>query len=384
MSDKLNPLIVENTGELFHITADGNRKPLKDESRLLPENPANGDIPCYSDEPPEGVNYNDSHTVLLLQGSSDNTAAASTSDRLNGIVTGSFPVQEDGSILVNSSNNYLTIPLTDTKRVFDGEFTVDTYIKTTQYNTTSRIDANWFDLTGRNAIHISNYPSSSAGFYGIWPYNMTGTAFPKTAVNGEWQHLAIDVYLVEGVRKFTLYINGAALYTGTWEYTSSSTTVACRFFGQQINGTNTYLQNASVMSLRVSNVARYKGVSFDPPADGKYLNPPAGYWSKLNKSELAMKSDVLPEWHQLSGSSAITLDRADGELQKVTLTQNCTLTAPTLDADHPTLLLQVTSSSAVTVTVGETNIVTDHTGTFQVGWCWDGEAARRYPAVEVA
>lgn len=37
MSDKLNPLIVENTGELFHITADGNRKPLKDESRLLPE-----------------------------------------------------------------------------------------------------------------------------------------------------------------------------------------------------------------------------------------------------------------------------------------------------------------------------------------------------------
>lgn len=257
-----------------------------DESRLLPENPANGDIPCYSNEPPVGVNYNDANTVLLLQGSSDNTAAAPTAERLNGTVTGSFPVQEDGSILVNSSNNYLTIPLTDTKRVFDGEFTVDTYIKTTQYNTTSRIDANWFDLTGRNAIHISNYPSSSAGFYGIWPYNMTGTAFPKTAVNGEWQHLAIDVYLVEGVRKFTLYINGAALYTGTWEYTSSSTTVACRFFGQQINGTNTYLQNASVMSLRVSNVARYKGVSFDPPADGKYLNPPAGYWSKLNKSAL--------------------------------------------------------------------------------------------------
>ncbi|WP_337747210.1 hypothetical protein, partial [Victivallis vadensis] len=109
-----------------------------------------------------------------------------------------------------------------------------------------------------------------------------------------------------------------------------------------------------------------------------------GEWGKLNKSELAMKSDVLPEWHQLSGSSAITLDRANGELQKVTLTQNCTLTAPVLDADHPTLLLQVTSTSAVTVTVGETNIVTAHTGTFQVGWYWDGEATRRYPAVEVA
>lgn len=257
-----------------------------DRFRLLPENPANGDIPCYSNEPPEGLNYNDANTVLLLQGSSNNTAAAATSDRLNGVVTGSFPAQADGSILVNGSDNYLTIPLADTKRVFDGEFTVDTYIKTTQFTTTSRIDTNWFDLTGRNTTHISNYSASSAGFYGIWPYNMTGTAFPKTAINGEWQHLAIDVYLVDGVRKFTLYINGAALYTGTWEYTSSSTTVACRFFGRQINGTNSYLQNASVMSLRVSNVARYKGVSFDPPADGKYLNLPAGYWGKFNKSEL--------------------------------------------------------------------------------------------------
>ena len=269
-----------------------------DSPRLLPENPANGDIPCYSNEPPEGVNYNDANTVLLLQGSSDNTAAASVGERLSAIVTGEFPVQEDGSLLVNGSGNYLTIPVADTKRVFDGEFTVDTYIKTTQYNTTSRQDANWFDLTGRNTTHISNQLVSSAGFYGIWPYDMmSGSEFPKTAINGEWQHLAIDVYLVDGVRKFTLYINGTALYTGTWNYTSSSTTAACRFFGQQINGTNSYLKNASVMSLRVSNVARYKGVSFEPPTDGKYLNPPAGYWGKFNKAELVMKDSLrlLPE-----------------------------------------------------------------------------------------
>lgn len=109
-----------------------------------------------------------------------------------------------------------------------------------------------------------------------------------------------------------------------------------------------------------------------------------GEWGKLNKSLLAQKSDVLPEWHQLSDSSEITLDRANGELQKVTLTQNCTLTAPTLSASNPTLLLQVTSSSAVTVTIGETDIVTAHTGTFQVGWFYDGETTRRYPLVEVA
>ena len=289
-----------------------------DESRLLPENPANGDIPCYSDEPPEGVNYNDANTVLLLQGSSDNTAAASTSERLNTVVTGEFPAQEDGSLLVNGSGNYLTIPLTDTKRVFDGEFTVDTCIKTTQYNTTSRQDANWFDLTGSNATYISNHLVSSAGFYGIWPYDMmSGSAFPKTAVNGEWQHLAIDVYLVDGVRKFTLYINGAALYTGTWNYTSSSTTAACRFFGQQINGTNSYLQNASVMSLRVSNVARYKGVSFDPPADGKYLNPPAGYWGKLNLNLSNIAADDLLTWNG-TGLTKITLADLKAKLDALT------------------------------------------------------------------
>ena len=89
-------------------------------------------------------------------------------------------------------------------------------------------------------------------------------------------------------------------------------------------------------------------------------------------------------WHVLTESSAITLDRANGELQKVALTQNCTITAPILTKDRSTLLLQVTSSSAVTVTVGETNIVNAHIGTFQVGWYWDGETTRRYPVVEVA
>lgn len=121
------------------------------------------------------------------------------------------------------------------------------------------------------------------------------------------------------------------------------------------------------------------------PANGDIpcFDATVGEWGKLNKSELALKSDVLPEWYTLADAAAITLDRADGELQKVTLTQNCTLTAPVLDADHPTLLLQVTSSSAVTVTVGETQIWSG-SGTFQVGWFYDGEATRRYPAVEVA
>lgn len=271
-----------------------------DESRLLPENPVNGDIPCYSNEPPEGVNYNDANTVLLLQGSSDNTAAASTSERLNGIVTGEFPVQSDGSLLVTGSSNYITFNDADTRRVFSGEFTLETYIKTTQFTSSgARHDTNWCVVYRNDTSNVTNYQwlllsdfYADAGKFGIWPYpQMSGETFPKTLVNAEFQHVAIDVYMVDGVRKFTMYRNGVPYHTGNyWSTTpadwSSGVSAAMRLFGEGPSGGDDYLSNASVMSLRVSNIARYKGVSFDPPADGKYLNPPAGYWGKINKSAL--------------------------------------------------------------------------------------------------
>lgn len=277
--------------------------------RLLPANPANGDIPCYSNEPPEGVNYNDANTVLLLQGSSDNTAAASTSERLNGIVTGEFPVQSDGSLLVTGSSNYITFNDADTRRVFSGEFTLETYIKTTQFTASGkRQDTNWC-VVYRNGGSVTDYQwlllsdfYADAGKFGIWPYpQMSGETFPKTLVNAEFQHVAIDVYMVDGVRKFTMYRNGVPYHTGNyWSTTpadwSSGVSAAMRLFGEGPSGGDDYLSNASVMSLRVSNVARYKGVSFDPPADGKYLTPPAGYWGKFNKSELVVNdARLLPD-----------------------------------------------------------------------------------------
>ena len=280
-----------------------------DRSRLLPENPANGDIPCYSNEPPEGVNYNDLHTVLLLQGSSDNTAAAPTAERLNGIVTGEFPVQADGSILVNGTSNYITFNDADARRVFSGEFTLETYIKTTQFTASGkRQDTNWC-VVYRNGGSVTDYQwlllsdfYADAGKFGIWPYpQMSGETFPKTLVNAEFQHVAIDVYMVDGVRKFTMYRNGVPYHTGNyWSTTpadwSSGVSAAMRLFGEGPSGGDDYLSNASVMSLRVSNVARYKGVSFDPPADGKYLNPPVGEWGKFNKSELVVNdARLLPD-----------------------------------------------------------------------------------------
>lgn len=157
-----------------------------------------------------------------------------------------------------------------------------------------------------------------------------------------------------------------------------------------------------VLTLEVNNDIKYLHYKFVSPSTS--LNGLKGYgvttkneWKKfpvatdsaaglMSAADKAKLDGISTSeaWYTVADAAAITLDRANGELQKVTLTQNCVLTAPVLDAGHSTLLLQVTSSSAVTVTVGETNIVTDHTGTFQVGWYWDGEATRRYPAVEIS
>lgn len=92
-------------------------------------------------------------------------------------------------------------------------------------------------------------------------------------------------------------------------------------------------------------------------------------------------------WHELTTASAITLDRANGELQKVALTENCTITAPILTKDRSTLLLQFsTTTSGIQVTVGSSVILQSSAAfrTYQVGWFWDGSTTRRYPVIEVA
>lgn len=92
-------------------------------------------------------------------------------------------------------------------------------------------------------------------------------------------------------------------------------------------------------------------------------------------------------WHELTTASAITLDRANGELQKVALTENCTITAPILTKDRSTLLLQFsTTAVGIQVTVGSSVILQSSAAfrTYQVGWFWDGSTTRRYPVIEVA
>lgn len=338
-------------------------------------NPANGDIPCFDAD--VVVGSNDETVKFLLQPATtdgeliDSAAGAVTSAT---ITNHSLTVSESGEIEFSSSK-YATVPasgiLADVLR-HDKTWVFDLLVYLDQTSSQSR-----FFGTESGGDFFCQW-TGDYGFdfkYGdTWISTLTGNV-------GEWNLLTLEYYQKNGTWHVALYLQGV-LCQDKEISTSFDPKTSELAIGRSTSGS--YLCSGKIRAIRIREGALYNGQSFTPD-EFPYQEPQTvGEWGKLNKSLLAMKSDVLPEWHQLSGSSTITLDRADGELQKVTLTQNCTLTAPTLSAANPTLLLQVTSSSAVTVTVGETNIVTDHTGTFQVGWFYDGEATRRYPAVEVA
>ena len=344
-----------------------------DRSRLLPEDPANGDIPCFDATATIGGG-NDANTRLLLQPStSDHGIVDQAAGNAAPVTLENTGVTvDDAGAMVFDGNSYLTLAASTLPVGFlDGtdDWTLDLI-----YNVSSksmqclfgraqspRID---FLLQSSGELQIGGGPSLGSG----WPFN--------TDVR-----LTFELYRGGSSWEYTAFRDGSVVTSGT--LTAANLRSAALWIGWEGN-TDSRKINGKIKAFRLTAGAVHKGVAFTPDALPWTQPQTVGEWGKLNKSELALKSDVLPEWHQLSGSSTITLDRANGELQKVTLTQNCTLTAPTLSAANPTLLLQVTSSSTVTVTVGETNIVTDHTGTFQVGWFYDGETTRRYPAVEVA
>ena len=354
---------------------------LQDTPRLLPQNPSDGDIPCFDATVTTGGGIDDD-THLMLHFDEESGIPADSS-QVEILVTANDTAADAATAKFgkarNLNNSYLSLTC-PAMATGTGDFTYEGWFYFNELNKRRGlfgVDMGLYvALWGDNTFGVAISTSGRS-----WNYNhMDSSRSEATATQGVWQHIA----LVRNKGNVTLYLNGNSILS----FDIGADTVITGNMGNNPFRIGYPLGGMSSVAdfcdeFRFSTVARWTG-NFTPP-DAPYSKQMIeGEWGKLNKSELALKSDVFSAWHQLSDSSAITLDRADGELQKVTLTQNCTLTAPTLDADHPTMLLQVTSSSAVTVTVGETYIVTDHTGTFQVGWYWDGEATRRYPVVEVA
>lgn len=260
-----------------------------DESRLLPTGAKDGDLLIKSAEI-VGNDYNDSHTVLFIQGSAANAAAA---DSPLPVTWNNQPaVQEDNTLLLTGSTQLSTASAPEVKRVFGGEFTVEAYLKPTQFNNTSRQDTNFFYLNGPSTyyIYLSNYNNSGNaenGKFGLWAYSGNRQI---TLSNGEFHHVALDVYMEGSTRKYTIYYDGVAVQTDTWynDGVADSTNAIIRFFS---SSGEAELNNCYLKSIRVSDIARYKGKSFTPPANGLYLPAPDGEWVTINRSNFVEQTD---------------------------------------------------------------------------------------------
>lgn len=260
-----------------------------DESRLLPTGAKDGDLPIKSAEI-VGNDYNDDHTVLFIQGSTANAAAAGSP--LPVTWNNQPAVQEDNTLLLTGSTQLSTASAPEVKRVFGGEFTVEAYLKPTQFNNTSRQDTNFFYLNGPSTyyIYLSNYNNSGNaenGKFGLWAYSGNRQI---TLNNGEFHHVALDVYMEGSTRKYTIYYDGVAVQTDTWynDGVADSTNAIIRFFS---SSDEAELNNCYLKSIRVSDIARYKGKSFTPPANGLYLPAPDGEWVTINRSNFVEQTD---------------------------------------------------------------------------------------------
>ena len=252
-----------------------------DRSRLLPEDPANGDIPCFDATATTGGG-NDANTRLLLQPSTSDhgivdqaagNAAPVTLENHN------VTVDEEGNMVFDGSNAYLKIPAdTLPSDFFNGtdEWTLDIV-----YNVASkgrqclfgcssslRMD---FLLDSDGSLQIGAGPNLGTG----WPFN-------------EDVHLTFEIYKDGTVWKYTIFRNGSVVTSGTW--VNADWRSVAQYIGWEGESDSRKI-NGKIKALRLTSGALHKGAAFQ--SDYPWTKPQTvGEWSKLNKSELAMKSEL--------------------------------------------------------------------------------------------
>ena len=263
-----------------------------DESRLLPENPANGDIPCFDTTATVGGG-NDANTRILLHFDADeikDEAAGNAAPVTITKKTGTITVVEGGKW--GKCAKYVT-----------GSMTVATNLD--ELNANNWVVSGWFNPDENN--HGVSYPtwlsmddSSTNGFmfdstgrYGESDGPLFYLDTPPAA--GTWHWLAIVKY--SGGLRF--YLNGAFLNEISAQQRANfcSTLAIGGFAGTYAAGSTERTFSGLVDEVRLQyipddEITQWTGTSIAVP-DAPYSKPQTvGEWGKFNKAELAMKSEL--------------------------------------------------------------------------------------------
>ena len=262
------------------------------ESRLLPENPANGDIPCFDTTATVGGG-NDANTRILLHFDADeikDEAAGNAAPVTITKKTGTITVVEGGKW--GKCAKYVT-----------GSMTVATNLD--ELNANNWVVSGWFNPDENN--HGVSYPtwlsmddSSTNGFmfdstgrYGESDGPLFYLDTPPAA--GTWHWLAIVKY--SGGLRF--YLNGAFLNEISAQQRANfcSTLAIGGFAGTYAAGSTERTFSGLVDEVRLQyipddEITLWTGTSIAVP-DAPYSKPQTvGEWGKFNKAELAMKSEL--------------------------------------------------------------------------------------------
>ena len=263
-----------------------------DRSRLLPENPANGDIPCFDATATVGGG-NDANTRILLHFDADeikDEAAGNAAPVTITKKTGTITVVEGGKW--GKCAKYVT-----------GSMTVATNLD--ELNANNWVVSGWFNPDENN--HGVSYPT----WLSMDDQNTHGFGFDSTGRYGEsdgplfyldtppasgtWHWLAIVKY--SGGLRF--YLNGAFLNEISAQQRANfcSTLAIGGFAGTYAAGSTERTFSGLVDEVRLQyipddEITQWTGTSIAVP-DAPYSKPQTvGEWGKFNKAELAMKSEL--------------------------------------------------------------------------------------------
>lgn len=277
-----------------------------DRSRLLPENPANGDIPCFDATATVGGG-NDANTRILLHFDADeikDEAAGNAAPVTITKKTGTITVVEGGKW--GKCAKYVT-----------GSMTVATNLD--ELNANNWVVSGWFNPDENN--HGVSYPT----WLSMDDQNTHGFGFDSTGRYGEsdgplfyldtppasgtWHWLAIVKY--SGGLRF--YLNGAFLNEISAQQRANfcSTLAIGGFAGTYAAGSTERTFSGLVDEVRLQyipddEITQWTGTSIAVP-DAPYSKPQTvGKWGKLNKSKLVKSvNGQLPD-----SSGVVTLPAA--------------------------------------------------------------------------
>ena len=277
-----------------------------DRSRLLPEDPANGDIPCFDATATVGGG-NDANTRILLHFDADeikDEAAGNAAPVTITKKTGTITVVEGGKW--GKCAKYVT-----------GSMTVATNLD--ELNANNWVVSGWFNPDENN--HGVSYPT----WLSMDDQNTHGFGFDSTGRYGEsdgplfyldtppasgtWHWLAIVKY--SGGLRF--YLNGAFLNEISAQQRANfcSTLAIGGFAGTYAAGSTERTFSGLVDEVRLQyipddEITQWTGTSIAVP-DAPYSKPQTvGKWGKLNKSKLVKSvNGQLPD-----SSGVVTLPAA--------------------------------------------------------------------------